>query len=252
MCNGSWNWIWIIYSLIKYIYFINKYFLNFYYVSDRKWIREKVLQTEEFARGNSLKYLYHHPRHVDYSLVLGSGTTGVASALWEPMDSWQPSTWLPGNCCCKSSGAMSYPVVFVGPLGNVCHTHVLRGDWILRHCSTESYILSSTHPWRLVKSLWLWMHKIPFLLHVECAVKIKWNFLICWLLPGAERKWVEDADEVTFLCLVYKDSQAHPGWILCSLHPWYPNCGPRTSRVGITQEPVKNTKSQAAPRPTLW
>lgn len=131
-------------------------------------------------------------------------------------------------------------------------THVLHGDWILKHCSTESYILSSTHPWRLVKSLWLWMHKIPFLLHVECAVNIKWNFLICWLLPGAERKWVEDADEVTFLCLVYKDSQAHPGWILCSLHPWYPNCGPRTSRVGITQEPVKNTKSQAAPRPTLW
>lgn len=55
--------------------------MNFYYVSDRKWIREKVLQTEEFARGNSLKYLDHHPRHVDYSLVLGSGTTGVASAL---------------------------------------------------------------------------------------------------------------------------------------------------------------------------
>lgn len=54
-------------------------------------------------------------------------------------------------------------------------------DWLrdrtLRHCATTCYLSSSTHPWRLVRSLWLWMHGIPFLLqvHVECAINIEWK-----------------------------------------------------------------------------
>lgn len=107
-------------------------------------------------------------------------------------------------------------------------------------CTWAPQVMSHIHDWLTWGPNFktLCNHMLPFLFHpslkageISLAMNV-WNSLpasgprrvcnkhwmkvcpVSWLLPGAERRWVEDADEATFLCLVHKESQTHPGWIL--------------------------------------
>lgn len=194
------------------------------------------------------------PSHVDDSPVLSSGTTDVASDLWEAVGSWQPSTCLPGSCCHKNFSATSHPGVLTGSSLYVCCTHGWLGGQILGHC-TAAYVSSFTHPWRLGGSFWLWMHEIPFLLqacltHVECVqytLSESFCLLFCWLLE-AELKGAEDDDKDTFLCLVYQGvtdtswlTSVSPGSFL--LKSW-----PTGQQPSLNWELAGNADSQLPPR----
>jgi hypothetical protein len=172
--------------------------------------------------------------------VLGPGNTGAASVLRKSVGSWWPSMWLPRNCIVRtldSSPILDSPCTpWV-----VCQVHDCLGDWILGHYVT-------THLSRLVRSLWILMYKIAFLLqmylvYVECTINVKWKFLPSWFL-GAELKklmWPH------FSVLLAR-FQTHVIWTLCCV--LYSNWGPWVSNLKIAQEFIINAASQATPRMT--
>lgn len=179
--------------------------------------------------------------------MLGSGTTGVSSALWEPVGIWQACVWLPGSCCYKN---------YLVPCSTLGHPWV---PWVM-----------SVTPW-LTRGLdfrTLCNYMLCFLFHpslkageISLAINARnslpasgvsglgWDCNRCWMnesfcppswwLLGAEIKWVEDADQAVFICLVCKDSQTHPGWTLCYLDLWHSSHDPRTSSISIIWELVK-------------
>lgn len=60
-------------------------------------------------------------------------------------------------------------------------------------------------------------------------------------MPGADRKWVQGADEATFSVLSIRIQTR----ILCSLDSCYWNHGPQTSSHSLTSELVRSKESQA-------
>lgn len=160
--------VWIISSSNTYV-FLNKYFLSPHHVPNRNWKKERVLQTEEFA-GGSLHKCLEHSSEAFWSLF--------CAVLWDHTCDLYPlrangqlatSTWLPGSCCYKNLCATSHPGVSTGFSVMSVTLTIDLGGWISGIFATTCYISSPTHPWRLVRSLWLWMRLSPFLLYVRLA-----------------------------------------------------------------------------------
>lgn len=113
--------------------------------------------------------------------------------------------WLPGSCR-KHSSAMPHPAVSTGPSGYVRHNH----DWLWglhfkTLCNHVFHFLS--HPSLKVGEISLAVNTRPFFLLWFClaivkgAINTEWKSAPSLVMPGADRKWVEGANEATLSVL---------------------------------------------------